>query len=166
MSLTLYKVANEYQDKHNFLLQQEGEFSAQVIADTMESLAGDLETKSLNVAGFYKNLHLEIDAMKEYESEMRERRKICENYAERLKEYLKNNLEKCKITKIKGTEFTISIRKLPAKVVVDNADILASEFISKIEVYGDKAAIKKALQADKEVKGAHLVSGATTISIR
>ena len=165
MNLSLYKIAEEYLQACEWLLDQQDELPAEVIANTLEAVAGDVEEKSINVAAYYKNLVKEVEAMKEYEKEMRERRQRLENHAERLREYLKSNMERCGILKIKSTEFTISIRKSRDSVVIDDVDNLPKDYISRIEIYPDKNKIKQALQDGQEIPGAHLESG-TSLNIR
>lgn len=163
--LNLYKVLNEYQDAHNYLLDMDDEIPAEVIADTMEGLSGDVEIKTLNAAAYYKNVQAEIGAMKEYEASMRMRRKKLQNYNEKLKDYIKKALEICDIKQVKGDEFTISIRKSPPKVIIDSDIALEQKYIARIEIYADKTKIKEDIKNNIEVKGAHLESG-TSLVIR
>lgn len=163
MNLSLYKVADEYLQVCEALLDQKDELPAEVIANTIEALAGDVEKKSINVAAYYKNLQKEVAMMKEYEKEMRERRRRLENHAERLREYLKSNMQRCGIQKIKGTEFTISIRKSPDSVVIDDAYSLPQDYIDHIDIHPDKNKIKQAIQAGEKIPGAHLETGSSLI---
>lgn len=157
MNLSLYKVADEYVISCNELFESVGdELSYDDIKDTLDSLSGDVEKKSLNVAGYYKNLQKELDAMKAYEKEIKARISVVENQSKRLKEYLKYNMERCEIKKISGPEFSISIRKCPASVVIDNADYIQRKYILKTEIHYDKKKIRKDLRSDIDVDGAHL----------
>ncbi len=163
MTLQLYKIADEYRQANEFLLKLEGDIPLTAIQETIDGLAGDLEYKALNVAAFYKNLEKEMNAMKEYMREMRDRLSKCKNYADRLKEYLKINLEKCNITKINGSEFSITIRNSPGTIVIDNANELPEDFITGILIQADKLKIKKAIKDNIDVPGAHMESGTTII---
>ncbi len=165
MNLNLYKVASDYLEACNHLLSFEEVLPVEAIHDTLEGLAGDVEEKALSVAAYYKNLQKEIIAMKEYEKEMRVRRKHLENNADRLKEYLKSNMERCNLTKIKGLEFTLSIRKNPSMVIVDDPYALPQNYIARIDVHPDKNKIKFALQQGEKICGAHLEDG-TSLMIR
>lgn len=166
MSLQLYKIADEYRKANEFLLKLESDVPLTAIQETIDGLTGDLEYKALNVAAFYKNLEKEMDAMKEYMREMRARLNKCKNYADRLKEYLRFNLEKCNITKINGTEFNITIRKLPGTIVIHNANELPAEFITATVIQANKLKIKEAIKNNVDVPGAHLESDSTTIMIK
>ncbi len=163
MNLSLYKVADEYLQVCEALLDQKDELPAEVIANTIEALAGDVEKKSINVAAYYKNLQKEVAAMKDYEKEMRDRRRRLENHTERLREYLKSNMQRCGMQKIKGTEFTISIRKSPDSVVIDDAYSLPQDYIDHIDIHPDKNKIKQAIQAGEKIPGAHLETGSSLI---
>ncbi len=166
MKLSLYKVSNDYLQACENLFEREEELSADVVNDTLEGLAGDVELKSLNVAAYYQNLKKEINAMKEYEKDMRDRRRVKENKNERLREYLKENMERCDIQKIAGPEFTISLRKSPDSVIIDSANDLHEDFILGVEIRADKTKIKQALQDGKPVEGAHLETNKTTLNIK
>lgn len=163
MSLQLYKIADEYRQANEFLLKLEGDIPLAAIQETIDGLAGDLEYKALNVAAFYKNLEKEMNAMKDYMSEMRERLRKCKNYADRLKEYLKINLEKCNITKINGSEFSITIRQSPGTIVIDNANELPEDFITGILIQANKLKIKQAIKNNIDVPGAHMEGGTSII---
>ncbi len=163
MNLSLYKVADEYLQACESLLSQKDDIPIEAIADTIEALAGDVELKSINIAAYYKNLQKEVAAMKEYEKEMKARRQRLENNAERLREYLKSNMQRCGIQNIKCTEFTISIRNTPASVVIDDACRLPQEYISRIEIHANKNKIKHAIQAGEQIPGAHLETGTSLI---
>ena len=154
MKLNLYTVSEIYLSACESLLEMD-ELPDDVVADTIESLSGEFEEKAINVAGYCKNLQKEIEAMKNYERDMKERRNVLEKQVTRLTEYLKTNMEKCHFSKIKGAEFTISIRLCPASVVIDDIDELPSQF-SMLKMLPDKMLIKRALQNGTHLEWAHL----------
>jgi hypothetical protein len=162
MNLSLYQVSNEYRTAFDDLLEREDEFPAEVIADTLEGLAGNVQEKSINVAAYYKNLKTEIEAMKDYEKNMKKRRIIAENKAVRLINYLKDNMEMCGINKITGPEFTLSIRKSPDSVHVDDLQSIPSEYLNTV-VSANKIKIKEALKSGCDIIGVHLESGSNLI---
>ena len=164
MNLALYKVADHYLRACEDL-RECAELPQQAIADTLESLSGDVEHKALNIAAYYKNLQAEIADMKEYETDMRLRRRRLEHHADKLKTYLKENIERCGITKIKGQEFSISIRKNPPSVIIDDERVLPNDYISRIEIHPDKTKIKAAIQSGETIEGAH-IENSTSLIIR
>ena len=163
MNITLYEVADNYLAACNQLLSVEDELPIDVFNDTLDSLSGEFDRKALNVAAICKNLEAEILAMLDYERAMRVRRKKSENNLERLKEYLKSNMQRCDITKITGNELTVSLRKSPPKVIIDDIDALDESFIARFEAHPDKKKIKETLEKGDLVTGAHLENNKSLI---
>lgn len=156
MSLTLYQIKNEYLNALNELTQCE-DLTPQIIEDSLVVLKGELQEKSLNVGAYIKNLEAKTTAMAEYEKRMYDRRKQLENQVNRLKEYLKTNMEICGITEISGDEFNLTIRKNPPHVVVDNEKEIEPMFFKReVVVKLDKTGIKDAIKNNEIVKGVHL----------
>ena len=154
---SLYELSNEYQLAQIKLI--ESDYDQQTIADTLESLSGDLEAKSINVAMFIRNLEVTADAIKQAEKEMAERRKAIENKTEAMKLYLKQNMQRCGITKIESPYFALTLRKNPPSVVIDDAGAIPNEFYvfpDPPAPYPDKKAISEQLKSGNVVNGAHL----------
>jgi len=157
MSLSLYKISNDYLMACNDLIEREGDFSPEVIADTLEGMKGDVQVKCTNVAAYYKNMQNECAAMREYEKNMQARRKALESKSENLKRYLESSMIKCGISKIESPEFTLSIRKKPKSVFIDDASLIP-ECYTRISVAPDKAKIKAELNMGNNIPGVHLES--------
>lgn len=68
------------------------------------------------------------------------------------------------IRSIKAPDHTISIRRIPPGVIIENENIIPEKF-QKITKTPNKTAIKKALEAGDDVPGATLSNGGETISI-
>ena len=91
---------------------------------------------------------------------MMKRRKALENRATALKEYLKNNMESTGIVKIECPFFKLSIAKNPAALDLFDTSAIPDEYKRTETVTTiDKAAIKKAITAGKQVMGARVISG-------
>jgi len=137
-----------------------------VFLDTMEGLEGELVDKCINVAAYFQNLEADAKAMKEAEARIKSRRVSMENKANRLRQYLKDNLERSGILKIECPEFSVTIRKPSDIVDIFHEDLVPMEFVqvttlSKI----DKNALKKALK-EGTVAGAKLVKGKSSLLVR
>jgi hypothetical protein len=130
-----------------------------VIADTLESLSGDLELKAANVALFARNLSATADAIKQAEAGMAARRIAIENRVKRLKDYLQNCMELAGVRKIEGPYLRLAIRENPAGVDVFDSAQLPTEYLRWPEpppAVPDKVAIKNSIKAGVEVPGARL----------
>ena len=153
----LYVLAEDYRNAITQLADLD--LPPEVVADTLESMIGDLEVKSTNVAMFVRNLESTAEQIKAAEGEMAKRRKAIETRAQHVRDYLKDNMIRAGISKIECPYFKLSIRDNPARVVIDDDGILAPEFMRTPEPPAptpDKKAIGEALKAGIEINGAHL----------
>lgn len=167
-TLSLYNIATEYQrvlEELNDALDNE-DITQESFNDTLDSLSADVEGKSLNVAAYYKNIEKEIDAMKEYENNMKSRRYAAQNKLEKLREYLKSNMQRCAISKIKGPEFTISIRKGVESIEIENPALIPQEYVKDVNINYDKRLIKQAIKDGVDVPGVCLVKGKDSLMIK
>jgi chromosome segregation ATPase len=154
---SLYQLTNEFQLLATKL--NESDYDEQTIADTLEGASGDIETKATNVAMFIRNLESSAEAIKQAEKEMSDRRKAIEKKAESIRQYLKDNMQRCGITKIDSPYFALTLKKNPPSVIIDDAGAIAGELYVYPEApapYPDKKAISELLKAGKVVNGAHL----------
>ena len=162
---SLYEMAVEYRaisDKlHDLDLPEE------VIADTLESIGGDIQEKSVNVAKYFRNLEAMADQIKQAEAQMSARRKAIEKRASNLKQYLLTNMERAGISKIESPWFVISIKQNPESVIVDDESAIPRDYFKEIPASYqlDKALVKSAIKDLHDVPGCHLERG-TRIEIK
>lgn len=156
MNTSLYVLTDEYRVAAARLADLE--LDEQTIADTLEGLAGALEVKATNVAMFVRNLEASADAIKAAEGEMARRRKSIEARADRVRQYLKENMERAEISKIECPYFKIAIRDNPPAVVIDAESQIPAEYMRVPDPpppSPDKKAIAAAIKAGKEIAGCH-----------
>lgn len=156
----LYIIANEYRAAAETLADLE--LDEQTIVDTLESISGDIEAKSIAVAMFARNLEASAAAIKEAEAAMTARRKAVEKRADNLRRYLQSCMEVAGIKKIECPHFAMTIKNNPASVDVFDALQVPAEFMRQPEPpppSPDKKAIADALKTGVDVPGARLVQG-------
>lgn len=156
----LYVLAQEHRAALEKLLSLD--LDEQVVADTLESLSGDLEQKAISTAMFARNIEALASSIKEAEMGMAARRKALENRAERLQAYLLDSMNLAGIRKIESPYFCLSIKANPAAVVISAPDLIPDEFMTTPEPpppAPDKKKIKAALQSSIDVPGASLKKG-------
>ena len=159
-NLALYTIADQYLIDMQKL--QEMEIDEQTFADTLEGLSGELEIKATNVAMFIRNLEASADAIKVAEKAMADRRKLIESKANRLKEYLLENMVRTGITKIESPHFVLSVRKNPPAVDVFNQEMIPDEYFDIPEPPAptlNKNRLKEDLKAGVVIDGARLTAG-------
>lgn len=153
----LYVLADDYRAAAEKLADLD--LPPDVVADTLESMAGDIQVKATNVAMFARNLESMAEQIKAAEAQMAERRKSIEKRAAGIREYLHGCMERSGITKIECPYFKIAIRDNPASVVIDDERAIPAEFMRQPEPpppSPDKRAIAESIKAGRDVPGAHL----------
>ena len=114
--LTLYEVSNDYREAVEKLSDMD--LPPEAVNDTLEGLKGDLTTKATNVAMFSQNLEALAKQIKSAEETMAHRRKVLENRAEAIRNYLKTCMESAGISKIECPLFKMSIKNNPPSVEI------------------------------------------------
>lgn len=126
--------------------------------EILNNIEGSIQEKSIAIASYAKNLDAEYLAIKDAADSMLARANKIKKDNDFLKLYLKNNLERSKITEINDSPyFKIKICKCPPSTNIYDADILPTKFIStKIVSSIDKGAILDLLKNGINVPGAEL----------
>ena len=140
-------------------LQQaaEQEEDAEIKQDLQELISIELEKKSNNIIYAIKNLesnNVAIDAEIERLKAIKERN--IKN-VDSIKNHILNFMKTNNIDKIQTDLATFSLRKSKS-TQIDNIELLPQEFVTVKQTFQpDKTAIKKAIEAGKEVAGAHII---------
>lgn len=152
----LYLIAADY--RADLAKLADLDLDPQTLADTLEGMGGELQTKAQNVALFVRGLEADAAACKQWAKEAADRAKAIEARAERIRDYLASNLESCGVDKLDGPGISIGWRKSSA-VVIDGQDLIPAEFMRVKPAPApepDKTAIAAAIKAGQEVPGAHI----------
>jgi len=162
----LYAITNEYLALAEKLASLD--LDAQTVADTIEAsgLTDDLATKAQGITHIAREAVKYNDLIDAEIERLRALKVHREKLAAGLRKYLLDNMERAGISKIDCPLFSISIRHNPPAVEVLDSAALPSAYWRTPEPKPpvpapDKAAIKAALQAGKDVPGARLVQGLT-----
>lgn len=121
--------------------------------EQLEALQMERQTKLENVALYIKNLKADAAMYKAEKQAFAERQAAAEKRAESLSEWLKNALDGHKF-KTEKTE--VNFRKTSKVEVLDIWE-LNENFVKYSDPTPDKAAIKRAIKAGEDVKGAKLI---------
>jgi hypothetical protein len=160
MNTSLYVLTGEYLAVANKL--SDADIPPEVIADTLEGIAAPLEEKATNVGCFIRNLEASAESIKLAEKQMAERRKAIEAKAEQVRRYLFENMKRSGISKIESPYFSLTIKKNPPSVVIDDENAIPADY--KVTpppppTAPDKKLIAQAIKDGYEVPGAHLEQG-------
>ena len=129
------------------------------VSQALDALRMEREEKIENVACWVKNLCAEAAAIRKEEDELIKRRKAVETKIEKRKAWLLAAMtrEDGTTDKLKTGRVAISVKRNPPSTVVDDEALLPWAYKTvKQTVTQDKAAIKSAILAGKNVPGAHL----------
>ena len=149
--MTLFEIDKAIEDFEFEIDEETGEILNAMELDTLQ-MARD--TKIENVGLYYKNIKAEYEAVKKQRKEFQQREQMLDKKAESLKAYL---WYACGGEKFKTDKITMSYRKSKS-IEVPNEDILADEWVTiKTIRQPDKAKIKEAIEAGKEVMGARQI---------
>ena len=152
----LYLLSAEYQQAARDMADLE--LDAQTIADTLESIGGELEHKAQNVALMVRSFEADAAAIKQWAKDATTRASAVQARADSMREYLSRSMQACGIEKIAGPGIALSFRASHA-VVIDEPALIPEEFMSQPEPpvpSPNKAEISAAIKAGFAVPGAHL----------
>ena len=121
--------------------------------EQLEALQMERQTKLENVALYIKNLKADAAIYKAEKQAFAERQAAAEKRAESLSEWLKKALDG---QKFKTEKAEVNFRKTQKVEILDIWD-LNEDLLKYSDPTPDKAAIKRAIKAGEEVKGAKLV---------
>ncbi len=158
--VSLYELAAEH--RQNLEKLADLDLPAEVVADTLESLGGDLEEKTQNVAAFICNLESAAEAIKNAEEKMAKRRKAIENRAASLRRYVLDAMMHNGIQKIECPLFRIGIVKNPPSVEIYDERQVPVQYMTDPPPPPpqiDKKLIAQALKDGFDVPGARLAQG-------
>jgi hypothetical protein len=153
----LYELVGQYRA----LLDME-DVPPEQLVDTLNMLKGDIEEKATNIGFVVRNLEETSEAIRRAATQAIGRACAIENRAESLKAYALTQLKAAGISKVEHPLLRMSIKRNPAKVVVDFEDSIPAEYMKQPDPpppKPDKAAIREALQSGLDVAGAHLEWG-------
>lgn len=135
--------------------------------DCLESIQESFEEKGANIVAVVTTLQADVSAIDEHIKRLQERKKAIVNNQERLKEYLRYNMEQTGINKIKHPLFSVTLGKPSKQVYIVDESLLRDEFVTiKTEIKPDKRKILAALKTGEEVCGAYLVDSKSKLIIK
>ena len=132
----------------------------EVICTALTEIKGSITEKCANIAGLIKDYDADADAIKAEIKRLTERLRAAENRQNWLKGYIKENMERMELDKIKTPLVTFSLQNNPPAVVIDNmGDLPKGYIVETISQVADKKAIAAAIKSGEVVPGARLTQG-------
>ena len=149
---SLYQLTSQYQVLTDLDIPIEEK------ADTLELIEESIQEKGKNIGFVLQSFDVQEAALKTHLADVQAKIKAIQNHRERLKEYLKEGMERCDIQKIESPYFTISLQKSPASVVIDDEGQIPDDYF-EYKRTPKKSLIKEAISEGYEIPGCHLETG-------
>lgn len=149
---SLYQLTSQYQALTDM------DIPAEEKADTLDLIEESIQEKGKNIGFVLQSFDAQETALKSHLADVQAKIKAIQNHRDRLKEYLKEGMERCDIQKIESPYFTISLRQSPASVVIDDEDQIPDDYF-EYKRSPKKILIKEALSEGYEIPGCHLETG-------
>jgi hypothetical protein len=149
MKKPLYAITQEYIQAYNALFSDE-ELPEDAIRDTLDGIQDEFEAKALNIAALIKNMQADVNAMKDAETSINERRMRLEKCIKDIKRYLLINMQGSGFENktIESPEHYIKLSRCPESVKIDDEAIIPDDFMRIVpeKKEPDKDLIKMALR--------------------
>ncbi len=107
-----------------------------------------------------------LEGLKVYIKTLQERLSRIDHRIDRRKEALQKAMELAELPKIEFPEGSISLRRVPEGLLVEDASKIPAQYWRQLEPVLDRTELKAHLKLGKSIEGARLDNGSTTISIR
>lgn len=148
-------------------IDADDEGMAVAIRDTMQAVQGEFDEKAKAVAAVILNMDSDVEAVQAEIDRLTARKRAIQNRQEGIKNYLRENMEACGISKIQHPLFTITLAKGREVAIVDDPGLIPDELMYvKTEMRPEKAEILRLLKEGKEVPGAHIERSQSSIRIK
>ncbi len=155
----LYELTGAYNDIWELVNDETTDLT--VIEDTLQSIEGAIEEKATNIVKFIRSMEFDVDAIKTEEKRLADRRRAVENRIQGIKDYIKAQMEKAGLDKIKTPILTIALQNNPPAVNIIEQDKIPASYITIVpeQYIPNKKAICDALKAGQSVPGCELTQG-------
>lgn len=157
---SLYEINRNIEEILDRLYEEVDEETGEVPEDILMELADMQEERKIkldNIGAYIKNLEAEAAAIKAEEDKLKKRRDAKSRKADRLREYLTEELLGHNEMKMETSRVKFSFRPSESVEIRDEAKIPKEYMKEKITYSPDKTSIKKAIKAGEEVDGCALI---------
>lgn len=157
--MTLYEITEDY--RRLLELAEDPEIDADIIADTLEAIEGELEVKAENAARVIRQLEADAEALKREAQRFQKRQKAAENSAKRLKSLLQYAMIATDKRSFQTENFKFRIQKNPpALKLAEDIDLanVPAEYIRFAEPEIDTEAVRTAIKNGAEFTWARMES--------
>jgi predicted nuclease with TOPRIM domain len=153
--MKLYELTQSYVS----VMEMAEEMDVTTLQDTLESIEEEIHDKAENIAKLIKNINADVDALKNEEKRLADRRKSLENKVTHLKGYLQNQLEVAGLDKVKRPTLTVSIQNNPPSLDIADESLIPSDYRIPQPDKIDKKSLLTMLKDGMEIEGVSIKQG-------
>ena len=147
--MKLYEITDAY------LSLDEAEKTEEIIK-VLDGIKDEFDKKAENTVKVIRNFEADIQALRDEEKRLADKRRSLEKKKKDLKEYLYFNMERLNLRKVNAGIFDINIQKNPQSIkILDEATIPDKYKIASYRI--DKKTLKDDIKNGVEIEGAQLV---------
>jgi len=163
--MKLYEIANEYREL--LAMVEDGELSADDIADTLEAMDASFEDKARNCLMVMKELEAAASGAKAEADRLSALASSRKAQAEKLKEYVSENMQSTNKDKMDLGIFALTLKKATKVVDVKDESSIPKTYFVEVPATEklDKASLLAALKVGP-VDGAELKDGKRALIIK
>ena len=122
----LYEISAQYQHLMDSVMEVE-ELSEDQL-DDLKNIHFNMEEKAVAIASIIKELEDDADRTESTLRRVEQRKYLVTKKIDRLKSMLKHELENCKMQKVKGEYFDITVRRNPVSVYISDAAVIPDRY--------------------------------------
>lgn len=161
----LYELAGQYLAIQE--LAESGEISRADLADTFEAISGEYDDKAIAVIQVAQNFDSTVSAIDAEIARLNKLKITAKNQQVRLREYLRDNMERTGITKIDHPLFKITLVAGRDTVEIVDEDKIPDEYMSvEVSQKANKAEILKKLKTGEHIPGVSLGKSKPALRIK
>ncbi len=158
------KLHNMTKDYIGFL---ESDLPKDDLIECLDSIEDAFDEKATNIVKVVESLNCDVDALDKEIKRLQARKKSITSNQDRLREYLRYNMEATGITNIKHPLFNITLGKPTVTAEIVDIDFLPDDYVTtEVNLKADKRAILKDLKGGKDIPGAILSTGKSRLLIK
>jgi len=158
-TLRLYEVSQNYLDALIALeaLAETEDLPPDAIADTIEGLEGEFTHKAIAVAAYIRNLEEEANVIAGAQERMKMKKEALLNHASRLRQCLKDEMERTGLLRLESTELVLRVQPNPPAVIIEDENSIPPAYKrEELKVTVLKNEIRNVLKTGVSIPGVHL----------
>lgn len=154
----LYELSDRYRNLEALL--EDDATAVDAVMEAAISVEEEFTDKAQTIARMILDARGDALKFKEEEDRLRSRRQAIENKAQRLLEYLSEEMQAANLTKINGDTVSLTLQKnSQGSVIIDDPGKLPAKYLVPQPAKVDKTGINTAIKAGDSVPGAHVEYG-------